>query len=495
MAWLVCQCTVQHTDRHQQRSQQWSAVARLESLNLPAAGTVDRLNGGASLFWKDMRQFLAFLEQKGDLVTIKKPVSTDFEVAAYIRKSSDVEGPCFVFDDIAGYPGWRVAGAMYAAPRRILDGLSVSIEEATRHYLKAIQNPMSWQVVETGACKEIIVTGDDVSLSDVPIVRHSEKDGKYITAGVQVARDPDTGVHGLGMHRMELFGERRLGLWAPGERRIGRARVKQEERGQRLEIAVVIGPDPCTTLASCARVPHDQEKYEIASALLGEPLKLVRCETIDVLVPADAECIIEGYIEPNDRFSESPFGEFPGCYGGRMEVPVMTVTAITHRRDPIYQTVLTGFPVTEDHLLNWIPMNAVIYEDAKRISPGVIDVTVRGNYVYDTVIKMRKRHETEPWNVMSAVLAGNAQAKYCVVVDEDVNIYDDREVNWAVSTRVQPATDVHIFPVMVGAPLDPSAPLIRQTSKMGMDATKPLSADPLRYEKVLVPGADEVTWE
>ncbi len=196
-----------------------------------------------------------------------------------------------------------------------------------------------------------------------------------------------------------------------------------------------------------------------------------------MLVPATAECVIEGYIEPHDVAQESPFGEFPGCYGGRMEVPVMTVTAITHRRDPIYQTVLTGFPVTEDHLLNWIPMNAVVYEDAKRVSPGVIDVTVRGNYVYEAVVKMRKRHETEPWNVISAVLAGNAQAKFCIVVDEDVNIFDDREVGWAVSTRIQPATDVHIFPVMVGAPLDPSAPIVRQTSKMGIDATRPLAAD------------------
>jgi 2,5-furandicarboxylate decarboxylase 1 len=119
---------------------------------------------------------------------------------------------------------------------------------------------------------------------------------------------------------------------------------------------------------------------------------------------------------------------------------------------------------------------------------------VRGNYVYDTVVKLRKRQQSEPWNVISAVLAGNAQAKYCVVVDEDVDIFDDREVGWAVSTRVQPATDVHIFPVMVGAPLDPSAPLVRQTSKMGIDATRPLGSESLRFEKVIVPGADQVSW-
>lgn len=446
------------------------------------------------MYWNDMRAFMDHLAKQGDLVEIDKPVSTEFEIAAYIRKSSDTGGPCFLFNNVTGRDGWRATGSMYSDHRRILGALGVPAEEATRLFLDATHNPVPWEVVTGGPCKEMIVTGDDVDLGTMPIVRHSEKDGVYITAGVEVARDPDTGVHGLGMHRMEVFGKNRLGLWAPGERRIGRARVKQEERGQRTEIAVVIGPDPCTVLASCSRVPHDQEKYEIAGALLGGPLKLTKCETIDVLVPATAECVIEGYIEPGDVAMESAFGEFPGCYGGRMEVPVMTVTAVTHRRDPIYQTVLTGFPVTEDHLLNWIPMNAVVYEDAKRISPGVIDVTVRGNYVYDTVIKMRKRHETEPWNVMSAVLAGNAQAKYCVVVDEDVDIYDDKQVGWAISTRSQPATDVHIFPVMVGAPLDPSAPLIRQTSKMGTDATRPLGADPVRYEKVVVPGADEITW-
>lgn len=450
------------------------------------------------MYWNDMREFLAHLDEKGDLVTVAKPVSTKFEIAAYIRKSSDNNGPCFVFDEVEGHPGWRATGAMYATPQKILDALGVPVEEVTRHYIDAIRNPVPWEVVDgepgSAPVKDVVITGDDVDLAAVPVVTHSEKDGPFITAGVQVARDPDTGVHGLGMHRMEVFGRDRLGLWAPNERRIGRARFKQEQRGERTEIAVIIGPDPCTTLGACARVPHDVEKYEIGGALLGGPLKLVRCETIDVLVPASAECVIEGYIEPGDTQLEAPFGEFPGCYGGRMEVPVMTVTAITHRRNPIFQTVLTGFPVTEDHLLNWIPMNAVVYEDAKRVSPGVIDVTVKGNYVYEAVVKMTKRHQSEPWNVMSAVLAGNAQAKYCTVVDEDVNIYDDREVTWAVSTRSQPATDVHIFPVMVGAPLDPSAPIVRQTSKMGTDATKPLGAEALRYEKVLVPGADEVTW-
>lgn len=446
------------------------------------------------MYWHDMREFMAFLEEKQDLVRVDKPVSTKWELAAYIRKSSDVEGPCFLFEDVAEHPGWRATGSMYGSPRRILDALDVPVEQATQRYLDAIRHPIAWEVVDDGPCQEVVVRGDDVDLRDMPIVTHSEKDGPFITAGVQVARDPDTGVHGLGMHRMELFGERRLGLWAPDERRIGRARLKQEERGERLEIAVVLGPDPCTVLGSCARVPHDQEKYAIAGGLLGGPLKLTRCQTIDVLVPATAECVIEGYIEPHDRATEAPFGEFPGCYGGRMDVPVMTVTAVTHRRNPIFQTVLTGFPVTEDHLLNWMPMNAVVYEDAKRVCPGVIDATVRGNYVYDAVVKVRKRQQSEPWNIAAAVLSGNAQAKFCVVVDEDVNIFDDREVNWAVSTRMQPATDVHIFPVMVGAPLDPSAPLVRQTSKMGMDATKPQGAEPLRYEKVEVPGADEVTW-
>lgn len=444
--------------------------------------------------WTDLREFLAYLREKGDLKDIAKPVSTGYEIAAYTRKSSDVEGPAFLFSNVTGHDGWQVLGALYAAPRRILDALGTTASGATTAYLDAISHPQAWEEVSGGACKEVVLRGSDASLDKVPIVTHSEKDGPFITAGVQVARDPDTGVHGLGMHRMEKFGPQRLGLWAPGERRIGRARVKQEERSKALEIAVVIGAEPCTTLASCARVPHDHEKYEIASALLGAPLRLTRCETIDVLVPADAECVIEGVIEPHEREMESPFGEFPGCYGGRMEVPVMTVTAITHRREPIYQTVLTGFPVTEDHLLNWIPMNAVLFEDAKRVSPGVLDVTVRGNYVYDAVIKMKKRHEHEPWNVISAVLAGNAQAKFCVVVDDDVDIYDAKEMTWAISTRVQPDRDIHVFPIMVGAPLDPSAPALRQTSKLGIDATRPLESDYLRYEKVIVPGSDEVTW-
>ncbi len=207
------------------------------------------------MYWNDMREFLDYLRERGDLVDVNKAVSTEFEVAAYIRKSSDTGGPCFLFNEVTGHNGWRVVGSMYSDRRRILAALGVGVEQATTRYLDAIRNPIPWEVVDGGPCKDVVLTGDDVDLAAVPVVRHSEKDGVYITAGVEVVRDPDTGVHGLGMHRMEVFGRNRLGLWAPGERRIGRARVKQEERGQRTEIAVVISPDPSTVLGSCARVP------------------------------------------------------------------------------------------------------------------------------------------------------------------------------------------------------------------------------------------------
>lgn len=445
--------------------------------------------------WKDLRDWMDHLERQGDLVRVGKPVSTRFEIGAYIRKSSDTDGPAFLFENVSGFPGRPVVAGLYGVRRRILDALDCPVERLAHRFMEGVDRPIPARRGEGPApCQEVVLQGAAVDLDAIPVVTHSEKDGPFITAGVQVAPDPDTGVHGLGIHRMERLGRDRLGLWAPAERRIGRAQIKSNERGRPQPIAVVIGPDPYVELAAAARVPHTQEKYDIAGGLAGAPVELVRCRTVDVWVPANAEMIIEGEIWPGETVQESQFGEFPGCYGGLKQVPVMRVTGVTMRRDAIYHTVLTGFPVTEDHLMNWPAMVAVVWADAIRVAPEVRAVDIRGNYVYEAVVQMRKRHQTEPWNVMSAILSGASHAKYCMVVDEDVDIFNDRDIDWAFCTRVQPDRDVHVFPIMVGAPLDPSAPIVRQTSKMGIDATIPFGADRTPYERVVVPGTEDVSW-
>src|SRR3990167_4847225 len=180
----------------------------------------------------------------------------------------------------------------------------------------------------------------------------SEKDvGPYITIGAQIGKDPDTGIRNVSIHRMLLLGKDRLSLWAPADHHLGRMILKAEDKGKGMEVATAIGVDPAIIIGSQAKVPWGVDEFYVAGGLRGAPVKLVPCETIDVEVPAAAEIVIEGVAIPGERVPDGPYGEYPGCYSEAKQSPVVKVTAITMRQNPIYQTALTGFPVTENHTL------------------------------------------------------------------------------------------------------------------------------------------------
>lgn len=445
----------------------------------------------------DFREYLRTLEAESDLVRIKKPVDPRFEIAAHTRRSCDLKGPAFLFEEVAGYPGWQVAAGSYGVLRRLLRALGCDQKTAVEKYRAAIAAPIAPARASGPAPhQEVVWEGPDLDLARLPITTHSEKDaGAYITAGVQVVRDANSKMQHLGIHRMQVKGPRRLGFWGGNLRRITRALLANEERGVETEIAVVLGAPPAFTMASTARVAHSVDKTGIAGALAGKPLELYPCRRVAIDVPA-AEIVLEGILLSGVREEEGPFGEFTGCYSGTRKAPVMEVRVVTMRQQPIYQDALTGMPMTEDQTLTWLPRTVAIAEDAGRVHPEIIAVNwaVGDGGIYQAVIAIRKRVETEPWNVISHVLSGNSLVKYCVVVDEDIDVFDAQQVAWAVNTRVQPHRDVHIYPTMVGAPLDPSAPLPNQTSKLGIDATIPAGEERWRYEKIRVPGADKVKW-
>ena len=343
----------------------------------------------------------------------------------------------------------------------------------------------------------MVLTGEDVDCATLPIVVHSGLDaGRYLTAGVMFGRDPETGVLGVGLQRMQLKGPRRFGVNMPAERRVGRAVLKAEDRGEPFGVAVVLGAGPFVDLGSQAKIPHAQEKLGVAGALAGRPIELVACKTVDAEVPADAEIVIEGHFLPEVREPEGPFGEVAGTYGLLGDRHVFEVSAITMRRDAMYQTALTGMPTTDNHVQAWPAICESIKRMAQLACPEVVDVHAIGPY-YIAIVAIRKRLAYEVRNVILSVLgptAGAPQAKYCIVVDPDVNVRDLNQVLWALYTRCQPDADAMIFPPMVGAPLDPSAPVHRHSSKMGFDATVPLGGSTERYQRVFVPGADQVSW-
>ena len=443
------------------------------------------------------RSYLSALEQRGQLVRIQKSVSPEFEIAAYVRKSSDTMGPAFLFENVSGHPGWTVAAGLYGTMARLPVALGCAMGQVVDRYGEAVRHPIAPRRVRDGACKEIVLTGDQVDCTTLPIVVHSELDaGRYVTAGVMIGRDPQTGVLGVGLQRMQLKGPRRFGVNMPAERRVGRAALKAEERNERFGVAIVLGAGPHVDLASQAKIPHDQEKLGVAGALAGRPIDLVPCETVDAEVPADAEIVLEGHFLPRTREAEGPFGEVAGTYGLRGDRHVFEVSALTMRRGALYQTALTGMPTTDNHVQGWPAICESIKRMAQQACPEVVDVHAIGPY-YIAIVSIRKRLAYEARNVILSVLgptAGAPQAKYCIVVDPDVDVRNIDQVLWALYTRVQPDQDALIFPPMVGAPLDPSAPVHRHTSKLGFDATIPLGESGDRYRRVIVPGADDVSW-
>ena len=446
--------------------------------------------------FEDLRGYLSYLEEKGQLLRVDEEVDPKFEIAAGIRKSSDIEGPALLFEKIKGFPGWRVLGGLFATRKLVALGLGVPQDQLLERYLTLEEKRIPPEMVKGGAVKEICWKGDDVDLYRLPMVTHSEKDvGPYITIGAQIGKDPDTGIRNVSIHRMLLLGKDRLSLWAPPDHHLGRMILKAEEKGRGLEVATAIGVDPAIIIGSQAKVPFGVDEFYVAGGLRGAPVRLTKCETIDVEVPASAEIIIEGITIPKERITDGPYGEYPGTYSESKQAPAIKVTAITMRQNPIYQTALTGLPVTENHTLIEYANAAVVYREAKKITPEVkaVHVTPGGTFRHHAVVSIRKRHEEEGRNLILGLLSLGIGLKQVTVVDEDIDIHDPVDVEWALSTRMQPDRDIIIIPRLACSTLDPSCPTPRTTAGWGVDATMPMG-DNQRFQKIKVPGVEKVKY-
>jgi UbiD family decarboxylase len=446
--------------------------------------------------FEDLRGYLSHLEEKGQLLHVTEEVDLKYDIAAGIRKTSDINGPALLFENIRSRPGWRVLGGLFATRRLIALGLDVPEDQLLERYLTLEDKRITPVTVSTGPVKEIRWTGSEVDLYKLPIVTHAEKDvGPYITIGVQIGKDPESGARNLSIHRMLLLGKDRLSLWAPADHHLGRMILKAEEKNRGLEVATAIGVEPALVVGSQAKVPYGIDEYHVAGGLRGAAVQLTRCETIDVEVPAAAEIVIEGATIPGERVADGPYGEYPGCYSEAKQAPVLKVTAITMRKNPIYQTALTGMPVTENHTLIEYANAAVIYREAKKIVPEVRDVYVTpgGTFRHHVVVSIKKRHNDEARNLILALLALGIGLKQVTVVDEDISVRDPVEVEWALSTRMQPDKDLIVIPRIACSTLDPSVPTPRSTAGWGIDATVPVN-DRARFEKVLIPGVDKVRY-
>jgi 2,5-furandicarboxylate decarboxylase 1 len=444
--------------------------------------------------WKDLREFLAALENRGDLVRVQDEVDWEYQAVGLTRQSSDVDGPALLFENMRD-SAFSCLSGLFGSARRVALALGHDYDYLLRNFgeLEAAQiDPVP--IEGPAPVQEVVVEGDDVDILALPLLRHFELDGgRYLTAGLQVAKDPETGVSNVSIHRQLPLDRDKLTVFAPFGRHLRTIIERTHDLGRPAEIAVVIGADPVTQIASQARAPYGVDEFAIAGGMRGEALEMVRCRTIDLDVPARAEIIIEGVVEPGHLVPDGPFGEYPGTYSAAKPAPVMRITAITHRRDAMYQNLLTGTPMTENHWMMQPSATAMAYREAERISPEVksVHITPGGTTRHHAVVSMRKRHPAEPRNLMLGLLASNLGAKLVIVVDEDIDPYDMRQVEWAVNTRVQPDRDVVIVSDLYSPTLDPSAPAPRTSAKMAIDATAPLGEERRMYEPPMVVGMEQ----
>jgi UbiD family decarboxylase len=441
----------------------------------------------------DLRSFLDYLYEKGELARLPGPVDPRFEVAAYIRKSSDVGGPAFLFQSAVGSE-MRLAGGVFSSPSKAEHALRADgPRQALERFMEGLERPIPPVLVDDGPSQEVVLLGDDVDLNALPIPTYSKQDpGPFITVGVGIAKDPETGIQNAGIYRMQLFGPKEMGLAASPYADFDAIRTHAEARAERLEFAVAIGVDPVIQLATQARVPLGIDELTIAGGLHGSPVPVVKGKTVDLLVPATSEIVLEGYFEPGERRAEGPFGEMTGYVGPGGPEPVFHCTAITTRRDPIFQAGLTGIPVTENHVLKLLPMEANLLKALRQIYPDVTGVRYapEGGAEFLAIVGLKQRYVNQAKNLILSALGSVAHPKMVIIVDDDVDIYDPAKVWWAVLTRAQPADDFLIIPRAAGGQLDPSAPSKFGSSLVGIDATIPYGAD--FAEVVEVEGVDRV---
>lgn len=419
----------------------------------------------------ELRYFLKLLEERGELVKVKRSVSPKFELSSVARKSEIEDGPALLFKNVEGY-STPVVTNLFSKIDRIALGIEVKKGQLLQKITKAIDNPIKPKIVDGGPVKDAVVLENINLLKMFPIPIHAEKDGgPFISAGVVIGKDPETGRRNLSYHRMQVKGPARLGIHNDPWRHLGEFYRKVEVKGKPLEIAICIGLDPAIELAAAARVLYDE--FELAGAMKEMPVELVKCETVDIEVPTNTEIVIEGKIPPTVREPEGPFAEYTGYYGMDEFQPVVEVTAVTHREEPIYRTIV-GASMEHVILGNVVSREPVLYKFVKHVVPEVKAVHIPPYSAgFHAIISMKKENEGMAKQAIFAALTSHINIKHVIVVDEDVDIFDPKDVFWAIATRVQGDKDVMIVPGAFGPKLDRTSEE-GVTAKIGIDATASL---------------------
>lgn len=438
---------------------------------------------------KDLRHFIGHLRANSpaDLVEIEKRIPRDLYMTLIQEKlARQGRYPAVLFNNVADH-GWPVVTGLFSSYRLLAHVLGVDPTDKGRvltEFMRREASPIEPIAFSGGTAPvhEVVMTGDDIDLGKLPVQQHCEGDsGRYITIGCMICRDPVSGVMNVGTYRHELKGPARMGCMMNPVQHAATIRGRHHAANNAMEVAVFVGHHPAYHLGAASRGPIEHDELAVTGGLLGEPVELVQCKTVDLAVPAHAELVIEGRIHPNSFEMDGPFAEYAGYYGAPMRVPIIDVTAITHRKKPIWHDL---FPSFREHTqVGLLGREAQLYRRLREIVPTMVGVHLppSGANFWHCYVSLRKRTQGEGKLAGLSVLGSNYDVKHVIVVDDDIDIYNDEEVLWAVATRVQADEDCSIIGNSFGAHLDPSAysetrsergPM---TTKVIIDATRPLT--------------------
>ncbi|MGH7324409.1 MAG: UbiD family decarboxylase [Candidatus Rokuibacteriota bacterium] len=426
---------------------------------------------------QDLRSYLDLLKRKrpDDFVIVSREIDPTHEITALIVKVEKElkRRPVFLFEKVRG-TRFPVLTNLHASRARLALAINAGRDEMLRTYLRAMERPVPPRVVTTGPVKDVVRRGSEVDLLALPQIVHHEGDaGVFLTSAISFAKAPTADIWNCAYNRLMLKGRDTTAIHLTLGKHLWEFHRIAESRGEPLPVAFAIGVHPAIALGALAIGSVDEDERAIMGALLGEPLELVKCETSDVLVPAHAELVIEAEILPHQRTAEGPFGEFTGYSLGERQREVVKVRAITHRRDAIFQDIAVAHL---DHLLlSTIPIEANLYRAVRAMVPTVRQV--RAPAPFTCYVAIEQRIPGQAKNAILSVLGADLYVKRVVVVDHDVDVFDDRQVNWAIATRCQPDRDITVVTHARGSDLDPSTSQDGYTAKWGVDATAKPSLD------------------
>jgi len=465
------------------------------------------------MVFESLREYIEVLEHSNNLKRVKSKVSVDLEMGEILRRLVYNNGPAVLFENVDGF-NMKVLGNAFGSIERMKIALQLDRFEEIGERIAVLTKldlpsnildklkmlpklseitDQAPKIINKGPVMENIVK--DPNLLSLPALKSWPKDaGRFITFGLVLTKHPITGVRNLGVYRIQLVDEKRAIMHWQIHKRGAQHFLMQEGK---IDVAIIIGADPATIFSAVAPVPEGLDKYLFAGIVRKKGLRLVKCNTIDLEVPAEAEIVLEGYVD-NNMLIEGPFGDHTGYYTPPEPYPTFHLTSIMHRDDPIYLTTVVGKPVVEDAYIgkvierSFLPLIRVFH-------PEVIDFSMppAGWFQGLAIVSIKKKYPGQAKKVMLGLwgLGQLSLTKIIVVVDHDINVNDMNDVIWAITTRVDPRRDIIIIDNTPTDTLDPASPLLNLGSKLGIDATQKWREEGYNREVQELATIDEKTKE